>query len=300
MKQGVGHIVPAHRGEFYKPSRQYRAGRVHIWDDAHTYRIEAGEIGVVLMHATFGSPWEMRPLAEFLAAHGITVICPLFQGHGSTPEAFASANPAKWIDDARRAHRWLKERTTRQFLVGQCLGGRVAMALHVEDGLDIAGIVTISTPFTPPPRMPFLPRPFDRWPINLTPKSMPIFRWLNLVPDNTRRINLHSLTPWRCYQLYRPASAWEIVNRLRARLSTQLHRVNAPCLIVHAEYDHLHPVENAHFAYQRISSADKELYTIDAVTHIVSTNVRTRHVVFKKVLRFIQDRTGSVQQNGCH
>ncbi|UWU95730.1 carboxylesterase [Bradyrhizobium sp. CB1015] len=300
MKQSTGRIAPAQGRDLYRPSRQYRAGRVNIWDDAHTYRIEAGDVGVVLMHATFGSPWEMRPLAEFLVAHGITVVCPLFQGHGSTPEAFASANPAKWIDDARRALRWLKERTTKQFLVGQCLGGRVAMALHVEDGIDVAGIVTISTPFTAPPRMPFLPSPFDRWPIDLMPRSMPLFHRLNLVPDNTRRINLHSLTPWRCYQLYRPASAWEIVNRLRAKLSTQLHRVNVPCLIVHAEHDHLHPVENAHYAYQRISSADKELYTIDAVTHIVSTNVRTRHLVFKKVLRFIQDRTGVVQQNGGH
>ncbi len=298
MRQASGPSASPAGRDSYRPSRQYRAARAQVWDDAHTYRIEGGDVGVVLMHATFGSPWEMRPLAEFLAAHGITVVCPLFQGHGSTPEAFASADPAKWIDDARQSLRWLTQRTSKQFLIGQCLGGRVAMALHVEDKVDVAGIVTISTPFTLPPRTPFLPGPFDRWPVGLAPRSIPIFHRLNLVPDNARRINLHSLTPWRCYQLYRPASSWEIVNKLRAELSVKLHQVTAPCLIVHAEHDHLHPVENALFAYQRISSTDKELYTIDAVTHIVSTNIRTRRPLFKKVLRFIQMRTGIEQQRG--
>jgi carboxylesterase len=293
VKQPLWRAATLQERDTYRPSRQYRAGRVPIWDDAHAYRIEAGEVGAVLMHATFGSPWEMRSLAEFLAANGITVICPLFQGHGTTPEAFASANPRKWIDDARRALQWLQERTSTQFLIGQCLGGRVAMALHVEDRLKVAGIVTISTPFTPPPRTPFLPSPFDRWPIDLTPRSLPLFHRLNLVPDNMKRISLHSLTPWRCYQQYRPASSWEIVNRLRKKLSTQLDRVNAPCLIVHAAHDHLHPASNAHFAYQQISSTDKELYLIDAVTHIVSTNIRTKQIVFKKILRFIQQHAAT-------
>lgn len=287
MKQPPWRVSSFQERETYRPSRQYRAGRVPIWDDGHTYRLEAGKVGAVLMHATFGSPWEMRSLAEFLAANGITVICPLFKGHGTTPEAFASVNPSEWIDDAREALKWLQERTTTQFLIGQCLGGRVAMALHVEDRLKVAGIVTISTPFTPPPRMPFLPSPFDRWPINLTPRSLPLFHRLNLVPDNRKRISLHSLTPWRCYQQYRPASSWETVNSLRKTLSTQLDRVNAPCLLIHAAHDHLHPASNAQFAYQQISSTDKELYLIDAVTHIVSTNTRIRQPLFKKILRFI-------------
>jgi carboxylesterase len=272
----------------YAPCRQYRHGRIPVWNDAGPLCIEAGDVGAVLMHATFGSPWEMRPLAEYLAANGVTVTCPLFKGHGTAPEAFAALDAADWIDDARRAHRWLRRRTRVQFLVGQCLGGRTAMALHIADRLPLGGIVTIATPFTPPPKIPFLPPPFDRLAADWAPRSLSLFGRINLVPDNTTRVRLHSLTPWRCYQAYRLASSWAIVNRLREQLSVRLADVHAPCLLIHAAHDHLHPAENARYAYEHVSSKDKELYLLDAVTHIVSTNMRTKRTVFKKILRFIQ------------
>lgn len=61
---------------------------------------------VLLLHGFTGSPWELRPLAEALAARGHAVTAPLLPGHGGSPEAMMWVGWRDWLgaaDDALRA-----------------------------------------------------------------------------------------------------------------------------------------------------------------------------------------------------
>lgn len=64
------------------------------------------EASVLLLHGFTGSPWEVRPLGEALAARGFHVRAPRLPGHGTTPEDFANTHWREWeraADDALAA-----------------------------------------------------------------------------------------------------------------------------------------------------------------------------------------------------
>lgn len=58
---------------------------------------------VLLVHGFTGSPWEVRPLGEALAARGYRVHAPLLPGHGSTPEAMLWVTWREWLSAAEDA-----------------------------------------------------------------------------------------------------------------------------------------------------------------------------------------------------
>jgi carboxylesterase len=58
---------------------------------------------VLLLHGFTGSPWEVRPLAEMLAARGHHVLAPRLPGHGQRPEAMAFVTHRDWERAAREA-----------------------------------------------------------------------------------------------------------------------------------------------------------------------------------------------------
>ena len=51
-------------------------------DKSKPFFFQRGKVGVVLVHGFTGSPWEMLPVGEYLAALDITVSCKLLPGHG--------------------------------------------------------------------------------------------------------------------------------------------------------------------------------------------------------------------------
>jgi carboxylesterase len=60
------------------------------------FELGQGEDACLLVHGFTGSPWEMRPLGEALAARGLFVTAPLLPGHGSTPEALLDVDHRDW------------------------------------------------------------------------------------------------------------------------------------------------------------------------------------------------------------
>ncbi len=63
---------------------------------------------VLLLHGFTGSPWEVRPLAEALAARGHHVLVPRLPGHGTVPEAMLWAGWRDWLEGAQSALSQLK------------------------------------------------------------------------------------------------------------------------------------------------------------------------------------------------
>ncbi len=91
------------------------------------FLMPAGPTHALLVPGFLGTPKEMRPLGEALAAAGITARGVQLPGFGSDYGRLAEVGSAEWVDRAFRA--WLETRVAaeRTVLVGFSLGGAVAL-----------------------------------------------------------------------------------------------------------------------------------------------------------------------------
>ena len=100
------------------------------------------EVAVLLLHGFTGSPWELRPVGEALAARGVHVLCPRLPGHGTTPEAMLFAGLTQWLEAATEALRSLSG-AKRVVLVGLSMGGLLSMVLAARNPL-VRGLVLMA------------------------------------------------------------------------------------------------------------------------------------------------------------
>ncbi len=93
------------------------------------FLMEAGSTHALLIPGFLGTPKEMRPLGEALAAAGITARSVQLPGFGSDYGRLALVGGAKWVEAATRA--WLATRADaeRTVLLGFSMGAAVALQL---------------------------------------------------------------------------------------------------------------------------------------------------------------------------
>jgi carboxylesterase len=83
---------------------------------------------VLLLHGFTGSPWEVRPLGESLAARGYHAYAPQLPGHGTTPEAMLYVTHVDWEREAERALHALKG-FRDVYVAGLSMGSLLALLL---------------------------------------------------------------------------------------------------------------------------------------------------------------------------
>lgn len=104
-----------------------------------------GRVGCLVLHGIGGTPANVRPVADALAARGYTVFAPLLPGHGETLRALDRSTDAQWLEAALSAYdRLLQAGCTAVVPVGLSLGG--ILAAHIAAQRPCAGLVLISAP----------------------------------------------------------------------------------------------------------------------------------------------------------
>ncbi|MFJ4940988.1 alpha/beta hydrolase, partial [Streptomyces pseudovenezuelae] len=111
---------------------------------AEPFRHEGGEAGVLLCHGFTGSPQSLRPWAQHLAEHGLTVSLPLLPGHGTRWQDMALTGWQDWYAEVDRELRALTERCTSVFVAGLSMGGTLALRLAAKHGDAVRGVVVVN------------------------------------------------------------------------------------------------------------------------------------------------------------
>lgn len=107
------------------------------------FELGQGDDACLLLHGFTGSPWDMRPLGEALAARGLYVKAPLLPGHGTTPEAMLEADHRHWEEAAREALHSL--RGFRQvFVAGLSMGSLLGLRLAAHFKEQVKGLVLLA------------------------------------------------------------------------------------------------------------------------------------------------------------
>lgn len=102
------------------------------------------EVGVLVLHGFTGNPVAVRPIAEALADAGYAVEVPLLPGHGTTWQEMNRTGWRHWVAEAVAGLERLRQRSSRQVLVGMSMGGTLALHLAASRGEELDGLVVVN------------------------------------------------------------------------------------------------------------------------------------------------------------
>ncbi|GAA1045983.1 alpha/beta hydrolase [Rothia amarae] len=105
-------------------------------------------IGILLIHGFTGSPWSMRPLAEFFAEQDYPVEMILLPGHGSHWKDMMPVTHHDWMAEVDAAYWKLRQRASHVVIFGLSMGGMLALRESVRR--EVLGTVLIN-PFVQDP-----------------------------------------------------------------------------------------------------------------------------------------------------
>ncbi|MFE1247902.1 alpha/beta hydrolase [Streptomyces sp. NPDC058735] len=221
---------------------------------AEPFRHEGGEVAVLLCHGFTGSPQSLRPWAEYLAEHGLTVSLPLLPGHGTRWEDLRITGWQDWYAEVDRELRLLRERSAQVFVAGLSMGGALALRLAAQHGDAVSGVVVVN-------------------PANkvhgLAAHALPVIR--HLVPA-TKGIASDIAKPDSRELGYDrvPLHAAHSLRQFFRIVDGELPQVTQPVLLLHSPQDHVVPPADSARVLSRISSTDVREVLLEQSYHVAT------------------------------
>ena len=250
-----------------------------IVKNAEPFYYPGNSTGCLLIHGFTGAPTEMRPLGEFLADQGYSVLGPRLAGHGTQIEDMNRMTWGDWSNSVLDGWHLLQPLTDKIFILGLSMGG--VLALYHASFLPAAGVVSLSTPFQIEPslRLTFLPLLSNFIPYAEKGKS----DW-----QDPEAVEAHF-----SYARY-PTKAILQLNKLLEDMRKSLPKVTMPALLMHAIKDAGVIPENMDLIYKNLGTAqeDKKKILLKNSGHVVTRDME-KELVFKSIHEFIQQVLGS-------
>ncbi|HWC31739.1 MAG TPA: alpha/beta fold hydrolase [Actinomycetota bacterium] len=217
---------------------------------ADAFAIDAGPSGVLLLHGFTGNPASMRVVGAWLAERGHSVSAPRYPGHGTRWQDLADTTWEDWAGEAERALEDLAGRTDGLVVLGQSMGG--AMALHLAaNRADVVRGVALVNPYV-----------LDR---RIAPAFLlsPVLRSWKGVGGDIKKAQADELAypriPMRA--IAQLAAFLKVVRR-------ELRQVRQPLILFRSVQDHVVPKGSAEFILERVGSTKKELVELPNSYHV--------------------------------
>lgn len=231
--------------------------------------------GCLLIHGFTGAPTEMRPLGEFLAGKGYTVLGVRLAGHGTKIEDMNRVTWEDWSNSVLDGWHLLKPNTSRVFIIGLSMGG--VLSLYHASFLPVEGVVSFSAPYQieADPRL----------------KMLPIYsRLITYVPKGESDWqDPHAVKDHFSYDLY-PTKAVVQLTRLLESMRASLPDITAPALLGHAKKDVGIPFQNMEKIARSLGTPQIKVRKLvfENSGHVVTRDL-DKDLVFSATHQFIQD-----------
>ncbi|MEO6652073.1 MAG: alpha/beta fold hydrolase [Ilumatobacteraceae bacterium] len=120
------------------------SGTVEVMVGCEPVSHRAGaEVGVVVLHGFTGNPSSMRSVADSMVAAGFDVELPRLPGHGTTIDDMLRTGWDDWMAETERVVGQIARRVGQVVLVGQSMGGTLALAAALAHP-EVAALVCIN------------------------------------------------------------------------------------------------------------------------------------------------------------
>ncbi|MCH4158170.1 MAG: alpha/beta fold hydrolase [Acidaminococcaceae bacterium] len=218
------------------------------------YFLPGGPCGVLLVHGYTGTPMELRPLGDYLAAQGFTVLGVRLPGHGSTWQNLEQTTWPEWYAAVVQGVQQLQERCQNVSVAGLSLGGLLAVKAAAE--LPLASVVLMSTPiYVRDWRAPFL-------------KYLQFF---------IRRIRRHKFQGSELRKKYdfsyadMPLKPLPSLFALRDLCRDEyLGQITVPALVIQSTAERTVKPASAQFIYEHLGSRHKQLLWLQKSGHVLT------------------------------
>ncbi|MFI0513393.1 alpha/beta hydrolase [Streptomyces sp. WSLK1-5] len=248
---------------------------------AEPFRHEGGEAGVLLCHGFTGSPQSLRPWAQHLAEHGLTVSLPLLPGHGTRWQDMALTGWQDWYAEVDRELRALTERCTSVFVAGLSMGGTLALRLAAKHGDAVRGVVVVN----PANRMH-----------GLAPYALPVARhFVRTAPGIASDIKKEGSVELGYDKV--PLHAAHSLRTFFRLVDGELPQVTQPLLVLRSSQDHVVPATDSARVLSRVSSTDVTEIVLEQSYHVATLDHDAERI-FDESLAFIGRHTTGIGSEG--
>jgi carboxylesterase len=223
---------------------------------------------VLLVHGFTATPWEMSPLAEFLADSGIASLAVRLPGHGTSPEDLADRRLEEWLSAVQDGYNKLSEDFQSVYGMGMSTGCLLLLAKAETN--PFCGLVLFS---------PYL---------RVLHRLAPYARWLKWIQPY--QLKTPGDGPETRYYNRRPLSGIHQINRLLRSVRSRLPHIVCPVLAFNGKGDQTVDIDSGHELVDRLGSTVKvhELYGPD-VPHVLTREDNPfRAAMFAQAVTFVQ------------
>jgi carboxylesterase len=236
----------------------------------------------LVLHGYSGTPFEVRPIAEGLAAQGFTVLAPVLAGHCASLDDLRCTRHADWLRSAQEALETLSAEVGGGpvAVAGFSLGGLLAVALARRNPGRINALAVMSAPLRLRPlevaavrAWARLPQALRNGPLSLLPKS----RGFDVVDGEMAARNPSHVAM--------PLAGVHSLIELGELVRRELPEVTVPTLVMHGARDRTVPLEDSLELAGTIGSTEIERVWLQRSGHLIGIDLEHRTVV-EAVVRF--------------
>ncbi len=241
--------------------------------------VDDDPVGVVCVHGFTGTPYEMRFLGDHLADAGFHARGLLLPGHGTSIRDLDRTTWRDWVGAVETTFDELRRQHARVAVVGQSLGGLLALELASRRP-EVAAVATLAAPL---------------WLDGLSARvaelaSAGALRWLAQVPklagsDCRDRESRRENPSYRAI----PMKALGQLAAFMHVVDDSLERITQPVLVIHGKHDHTAPVACAAEIARRTHARRTKL--LERSYHLIAIDVE-RDLVAEEVRSFLRQIQG--------
>ena len=231
--------------------------------------------GVYIIHGFTNSTYENKELAEFLGDQGFYTKTNNLPGHGTTPEECNRYKYKDWIEFVEKDVAEMSTKCDKISVIGISMGSVLAMHLSTIFPVNAAVYASIALIYKQKIGMNILAPLLHRF-ISFRYKKY------SYPKDIREKINFMGYKVW-------PISGLNEVRKLTNQVKKQLSTIKCPVLLVHSKSDLLTKTENLDFAYNSISSLNKEKFIVNNAGHNLFIQNPDQKLIFEKISSFLKD-----------
>ncbi|MEE2672683.1 MAG: alpha/beta fold hydrolase [Myxococcota bacterium] len=237
-----------------------------------------GRVGALCLHGLTGTPYEVRPIAEALAARGIHARGPVLPGHDTGPEELARLPYSAWLETARDEIGKLRSQHETVCVAGLSLGGVTTLAVASEGLADAIAVVATPLRLHPAPLVALIP--FAKYVYPYLPK-----RQGSDIQEPAARARQpgYPKMPLRSLHELMKLQGW-----VRGRLA----RISVPIFVSHGLLDRTADLRDAHEIAGAVSSDDRRLLILERSGHVVPVDYDGARMS-EEIARFFEARGSS-------
>jgi carboxylesterase len=234
------------------------------------------------LHGFSGTPFEVRPIAEGLAAQGFTVLAPVLAGHGGSLEELRPTRHADWLASAEEAFQMLAAEVggAPVAVAGFSLGGLLAVSLAQRHPKSISALAVMAVPLRLRPLEVAAVRAWARLPAALRGGFLgllPKLRGFDVVEAEMAARNPSHVAM--------PLDGVHSLIELGDQVRRCLREVTIPTLVMHGAHDRTVPLEDSLELAGTIGATEIERLWLPRSGHLIGIDVERRTVI-DAVVRF--------------